>query len=75
MAFSQGATGLSHLPLCFESVLGMTVDSVAGESGVSGVHWDIASSANDNTTPGFPFECKVETTSSEGMMGTLGFLS
>ena len=30
MAFSHGATGLSHLPSCFESVLGVTVESVQG---------------------------------------------
>ena len=28
MALSRGATGLSHLPLCFESILSMTVESV-----------------------------------------------
>ena len=28
--FSLGATGLSHLPLCLESVLGVTVESVQG---------------------------------------------
>ena len=28
-------------PSAFESVLGVTVESVAGESDVSGVHWDI----------------------------------
>ena len=30
MAFSEGATGLSHQPSCFESVLGVTVASVQG---------------------------------------------
>ena len=30
MAFSLGATGLSHLPSCFESVLVVTVESVQG---------------------------------------------
>ena len=30
MAFSRGATGLSHMPLCFESILGVTVESVQG---------------------------------------------
>ena len=30
MAFSLGATGLSHLPLCFELILGVTVESVQG---------------------------------------------
>ena len=30
MAFSQGATGLSHLPLCFELILGVTVETVQG---------------------------------------------
>ena len=30
MAFSRGATGLSHQPWCFESILGVTVESVKG---------------------------------------------
>ena len=30
MAFSLGATGLSHLPSCFESIFGVTVESVQG---------------------------------------------
>ena len=30
MSFSLGATGLSHLPSCFESVLVVTVESVQG---------------------------------------------
>ena len=30
MAFSQGATGLSQLPSCFELILGVTVESVHG---------------------------------------------
>ena len=30
MAFSRGATGLSHLPWCFESILEVTVESVQG---------------------------------------------
>ena len=28
MSFSRGATGLSHRPFCFESILGVTVESV-----------------------------------------------
>ena len=28
--FSRGATGLSHLPSCFELILGVTVESVQG---------------------------------------------
>ena len=28
MAFSRSATGLSHLPLCFESILRVTIESV-----------------------------------------------
>ena len=28
--FSPGATGLSHLPSCFELILGVTVESVQG---------------------------------------------
>ena len=28
MAFSRGATGLSHQPWCFESILGVSVESV-----------------------------------------------
>ena len=30
MAFSRGATGLSHLPSCFESILRVTIESVQG---------------------------------------------
>ena len=30
MAFSQDTIGLSHLPSCFESVLGVTVKSMQG---------------------------------------------
>ena len=30
MAFSGGATGLPHLPLYFDLILGMTVESVKG---------------------------------------------
>ena len=30
VAFSQGATGLSHLPSCFGLILGVTVESVQG---------------------------------------------
>ena len=36
MAFSRGATGLSHQPWCFESILGVTVESVKG----SQVYWE-----------------------------------
>ena len=30
MTFYLGATGLSHLPLCFESMLRVTIESVQG---------------------------------------------
>ena len=30
MTFSRGATGLSHVPPCFELILGVTVESVQG---------------------------------------------
>ena len=30
MVFSRGATGLSHLPSCLQSILGVTVESVQG---------------------------------------------
>ena len=30
MAYSPGATGLSHLPSCFELILAVTVESVQG---------------------------------------------
>ena len=30
MAFPQGVTGLSHLPQCFESIFGVTVELVQG---------------------------------------------
>ena len=43
VALSRGTTGLSHPPSCFELILGMTIESVAGESGVSGVHWNMGS--------------------------------
>ena len=33
MAFSRGATGLSHLPSCFELILGMTMESVQRSQG------------------------------------------
>ena len=42
MTFSRGATGLSHRSWCFESILGVTVESVQGNqvylewSGTSG---------------------------------------
>ena len=42
VAISRGATGLSHLPSCFESILEVIVESVQGSQVVSGVHWDIA---------------------------------
>ena len=32
VAFSRGARALSHLPLCFESILGVTVESVEGNT-------------------------------------------
>ena len=64
MAFSPVATGLSHPPSCFESVLGVNVEAVAGESGVSGVDWDIGVFWNGSTTPGVPLQCQIETASS-----------
>ena len=64
VALSRGTTGLSHPPSCFELILGMTIESVAGESGVSGVHWDIEVFSNGGTTPGVPLECQMETASS-----------
>ena len=69
-ACSQVDTGISgslsryHPPSCFELILGMTIESVAGESGVSGVHWDIEVFSNGGTTPGVPLECQMETASS-----------
>ena len=36
----------------------------AGDFGVSGVHWDIGVFWNGGTSPGFPLECQIETTSS-----------
>ena len=52
------------MPSCFESVLGVIVESVAGESGVSGVHWDVRVFWNGGTTPGVVLECQVKTISS-----------
>ena len=62
MPFSRGATGLSHMPLCFELVLRVTVEPVAGESGLSGVHWT-SESFEMVHDPGVPLECQVETAS------------
>ena len=45
----------------------------AGESIVSGVHWDIRVFWNGGTTPEVPLECQVETASSWYVMGTPGF--
>ena len=61
MAFSRGATGLSHLPSSFELVLGATYESVHGSqmcleyTGTSGVF------SNHGTTPEVPLEHHVET--------------
>ena len=63
MSFSQGATGLSHMPSCFESMLNDSRVS-AGEPGVSGVDWDISVFWNGGTTPGAPLQFHVEITSS-----------
>ena len=63
MAFSRGATGLSHPPSCFESVLGVTVELVAEESAVYIVHWDIGVFRKGGKTPAVRLECQVETAS------------
>ena len=55
---------MSHPPSCFDSVLRVTIVSVAGESGVSGVHRDIRVFSNGGTIPGVPLECQVEIASS-----------
>ena len=47
----------------------------AGESGVSGVNWDIGAFWNGGTTRGVPLECQVKTAPSPGATGTPGFLS
>ena len=50
------------MPLCFELVLRVTVEPVAGESGLSGVHWT-SESFEMVHDPGVPLECQVETAS------------
>ena len=61
MAISRGAKGLSYLPSCFESILGVTVESVQGSQvylewiGTSGTF-------GMGATPAVPLECQVETT-------------
>ena len=63
MAFSQGATRLSHLSSYLESILGVTVESVKRSQvyqeciGTLGVYEMVA------RPPGVPFECQVETAS------------
>ena len=47
----------------------------AGESGVSGVNWEIGAFWNGGTTRGVPLKCQVKTAPSPGATGTLGFLS
>ena len=42
VAFSRGATGLSHVPSCFESILGVIIKSVQGNHvylGWTGTSW------------------------------------
>ena len=41
MAYSPGATGLSHLPSCFELILAVTVESVQGSQVYLECIWDI----------------------------------
>ena len=63
MAFSPGATGLSHMPkLCSVDFRGNSRVST-GESGVCGVDWDIGVFQNDGRTPGVPLDIQVETAS------------
>ena len=64
MAFSQGATGLSPLPSCFEVILVVTVHSVQGTSSVSGMGCDIRVFLNCGTTPGYLLEVQIDTDSS-----------
>ena len=63
MAFSQGDTGLSHLPLCFEWILMVTVETVQGSQVY--LEWiGTLGSFGIRATPGVPLEIQVETTSS-----------
>ena len=41
--FSQGATGLSHMPSCFESILRVTVESVQGNPVYLELIWTLGS--------------------------------
>ena len=63
MASSRGSRGFSHLPLCFESILGVTIESVQGSQVY--LEWiGTLGSFGILATPGVPLEIQVETTSS-----------
>ena len=72
MAFSGGATGLSHLLWCFELILGVTVESVQGRQfylewiGTLGSFGMVAQLLEFllSVKLRLPLECKVETASS-----------
>ena len=64
LPFLRGATGLSHVPLWCESILGVTVEAVQGNQ----VHWEWTETFGVLWEwwhdPGIPFEFPVESTSS-----------
>ena len=62
MGFSQGATGLSHEPSCFESILGVTVESVQGNQMY--LEWIGTSGSFGMVTSGDPLDFKAEIASS-----------
>ena len=63
MAFSRDATRLSHLSSCFESIHGVTVESVQGRQVY--LEWiGTLGFLNGGTTTGVPLEVQVETASS-----------
>ena len=62
MAFSQGATGLSPMPSRFESILGVTVESVQGNQVY--LEWNGTSGSFAGTTASIPVDFPVETASS-----------
>ena len=59
MAFSRSVTGLSHVPSFYESILGVTVESVQGNQ----VYLECTAILG-GTTSGVPLDVQFESTSS-----------
>ena len=74
-AFSRGAKGLSHLPLCFESVLRIPVKSMQGNQAYLKWMGNSASSRIEAQLLGMRSNFKGRLASSQGPTATLGFLS